>query len=346
MGRTRSLYGASLVAISLVVAAACGVARADEVQFLNGDRLTGTILSAEGGKLKIKTAVAGEVTVELKDVRTFTTDAPVELRTKSGDRITAPAAASDQAGQVTVQPAAAAQPQAVPLTDLKYLNFSEAWTGALLVGAQFARGNTFSDQANVAFDVARRTEQDRWTFTGAYNFGRQRDPATGNRSTSTDNWNLTGKYDYFFTEKFYGFGSFRYEHDRIADLDYRLIPGVGVGYLWADRPDLKFDTEAGLAYVYDRFGSGETDENLSARLAYHLKKNLSGDKVTLFHNLEFYPSLEDIRDVLVVTDAGVRASLTPRMFAEYKIEYRYDATPAEGFDHNDLRHIVGVGWKF
>jgi hypothetical protein len=42
----------------------------------------------------------------------------------------------------------------------------------------------------------------------------------------------------------------------------------------------------------------------------------------------------------------VRTAITERMFAEYKLEYRYDATPAEGFDHTDLRHVVGVGWKF
>ena len=44
-------------------------ARADEVLFNNGDRLSGTVLSVEGGKMKLKTAVAGEITVDLKDVK-------------------------------------------------------------------------------------------------------------------------------------------------------------------------------------------------------------------------------------------------------------------------------------
>ena len=34
------------------------------------------------------------------------------------------------------------------------------------------------------------------------------------------------------------------------------------------------------------------------------------------------------------------------MFAEYKLEFRYDSTPAVGASRSDLRHIVGVGWKF
>ncbi len=48
-----------LLALSLVLA--CRAA-ADEIQFLNGDRLTGKIVSAEGGKLTIKTEGAGDVT--------------------------------------------------------------------------------------------------------------------------------------------------------------------------------------------------------------------------------------------------------------------------------------------
>src|SRR4029453_15933830 len=138
------------------------------------------------------------------------------------------------------------------------------------------------------------------------NFGRQRDPDTGDKSTSVDNFYLTGKYDYFFTEKVYGFTALRYEHDRIAALDKRIIPGVGVGYQWFDTPDFKFDTEVGLAFVHEEFEDGDTNDALSARLAYHLKKNLWDEKVQLFHNFEFYPSLQRIDDILIITDAGIR----------------------------------------
>src|SRR5437016_5972143 len=55
-------------------------ASADEVIFKNGDRLTGTIKSVSGGKLTIDSKVAGTVSVDLKDVQTFSTDASVQLK--------------------------------------------------------------------------------------------------------------------------------------------------------------------------------------------------------------------------------------------------------------------------
>jgi len=295
--------------------------------------------------MKIKTAVAGEIEVKAEDVKTFTTDAPVEFRTKDGEKFTG-AAKGDQPGVVSVTPTGATAPKPVKIAGVKYLNFNESWRGAVIAGAMFARGNTYADQANIAFDLGRRTEIDRWTFTGGYNFGRQREPGTGDKTTTTDNWFATGKYDYFITEKLYAFGAIRYEHDRIADLDYRLVPGAGLGYQWIDTGDMKFDTEAGLAYVYEKFGDGEKNEAISVRGAYHLKKNLWGERVQLFHNLELYPSLKSINDYLIVTDAGLRAAITEKMFAEYKIEFRYDSTPAENTSRSDLRHIVGIGWKF
>jgi hypothetical protein len=67
---------AAFVVLSLSVSL-----RADEVIFNNGDKLTGTVKSVAGGKLTIKTDVAGEVSVDLKDVKTFSTAESLQVRT-------------------------------------------------------------------------------------------------------------------------------------------------------------------------------------------------------------------------------------------------------------------------
>lgn len=62
--------------------APAGPVAGDEVQFLNGDRLTGKIVTATGGKLTIKTEAAGDVVVDLTKVKTFSTDQPVQVGVK------------------------------------------------------------------------------------------------------------------------------------------------------------------------------------------------------------------------------------------------------------------------
>ena len=58
-----------IYSITLIVALCAATSMADEVLFKNGDRLTGTIETMEGGKLLLSSKVAGKVTIDLKDVR-------------------------------------------------------------------------------------------------------------------------------------------------------------------------------------------------------------------------------------------------------------------------------------
>ena len=59
----------TLLALGLTLATPLSVL-ADEVIFLNGDRLTGKIVTATGGKLVLKTDAAGDVTIDLAKVKT------------------------------------------------------------------------------------------------------------------------------------------------------------------------------------------------------------------------------------------------------------------------------------
>ena len=73
----RTLSFALAIAVLLAVPLA---GAADEVIFLNSDRLTGKVVSAVGGKPVLKTEAAGDVTVDLTKVKTFSTDAPVQVQ--------------------------------------------------------------------------------------------------------------------------------------------------------------------------------------------------------------------------------------------------------------------------
>ena len=329
---------AALIMVLLTFAAATAVA--DEVRFKNGDRLTGTVTSAEGGKLKITSKVAGDVTVDLKDVDTFSTDAPAAVHLNDGSVVRDRIEAAD-AGAVRT---AGGRP--VPLSSVESINPNrDRWTGSVVAGGLVARGNSDTTSLNVNAEATRRTLKDRLSGSASYIFSRDRSPDTGDTNTTADNWSAAVKYDYFFTKKVYGFASLRAEHDRIADLDLRLTPSLGVGYQWVEKPDLNFNTEAGLAWVYEEYSDADSEEHVAARLAYHVDKKFN-ERVSLRHNLVYLPSLEDGSDFNLDTDLGLRTSLTKNMFTELKVEWKYDATPAPGADKNDQRFLLGVGWSF
>lgn len=97
--------------------------RADEVLFVNGDRLTGTITHAVGGKLTVKSDTVGVVTVDLAKVKTFSTVQPVQLHVGDKTVLSGPVSTAAD-GTVTVSMPGAAGPHVVALKDLTKIGSS------------------------------------------------------------------------------------------------------------------------------------------------------------------------------------------------------------------------------
>jgi putative salt-induced outer membrane protein YdiY len=355
---SKKIKWASL-AISMCVLASA--ARGGEVVFKNGDRITGEVIDLGGGKLKIKSAIAGDITVDLKDVATFTTDKPVELKLKDGTVVGLQAGASTQPGTIVSAPTTQPIPSnaAVPPTTApagKILSIDQfdsiisapptpAWTGSITAGATFSRGNTDTDQYHLGFDALRRYTDDRITTKGEYNLGDQKNQGDATRTTSTDNWYVQGQFDHFVSKKFYEYGNLKFEHDRIAQLYLRTSPGVGMGYQWIETPAANFSTEGGLGYTDAKYDGGMEDTYINARLAYHYDRQLTSN-TKFVHNLEYLPSMEDVKKFNIDSDAGIRVALTEQFFTEFKVEWKYDSQPASGAQQNDYRYILSLGWRF
>jgi putative salt-induced outer membrane protein YdiY len=218
------------------------------------------------------------------------------------------------------------------------------WTGFVSGNALVTTGNAETTTVGIAASAVRRAEQDRITLGAGYLYGRQRDRDTDENETTVDNIFGFAKYDYFLSKKLYVFGSARAERDRIADLDLRFTPSVGLGYQWFEGPTFNLSTEAGLAWVYEDYRHADSESYFGARLAYHADYK-PHDAILLFHNLEWIPSFEDpVGDYNLNTDAGVRATIIGKLFSEAKVEVRQDSTPAPGNEETDVRYLLSLGW--
>jgi putative salt-induced outer membrane protein YdiY len=341
----RWLTMAFLLMLGLVVPLVAPVS-GDEVIFLNGDRLSGKILTASGGKLTIKTESAGDVTVDLTKVKTFSTDEPVRVGVGEQPPVNSRVSTGPDR-QVQTSPATGAPPQPLPIGDIRTINQPPpAWTGSFALNGLLTTGNSETEQLGFRAGLSKRWPDDRLTFGVEYYFGRQKDPNSRETSTTMDYGMAFAKYDHFFTKKLYSYILTKAERDGVAELELRLAPGAGVGYQWFEGPKFNFSTEAGLAWVYENFKRTGTREFFGPRLAYAVDWT-PAQRLLLYHKLEYLPAFDDISgDYLLNIDAGVRLSVWKGFFAELRYEFRYDSTPASGRDKEDARYILGAGWSF
>jgi len=338
---TRSKFKTFCATFLLATSVGSVSALADTVTLKNGDKLTGKVTDITGGTMTFNSALAGSVKIEMENVESFQTDAPLPTQLTTGE-----AGQPVTGGSATTVTTAAGA--SVPLTQVRSVNpAGEKWTGAIIANFSLARGNTNTLDAGLQADATLRrddvTNDDRFNLGARYNYSKngRGDSAT----TSADNWLASAQYDRFWTEKLYGYANIKYEHDRIAELNYRLAPGVGLGYQWIETPKMNFSTEAGLTYVFEDYENGGQEDSISVRLAYHYDNKLS-DTVSMFHNLEYIPAIEDPGDYILTTDIGVRANLTKAMFTQAKFEWKRDSQPADDSLRNDVKFILGVGWQF
>ena len=323
--------------------------QADQVFLKNGDRLSGTIAHLTDGKLVLKSDLVGEITIPLANIQTFASESPVEVHLKDGTVLKQEVRVAE-GNQFSIEQGETLRAQTFNVEDVVSINPpakpKPKWTGSVSGAWTSTHGNTKAEAISASVNMSKRTEKDRTTVSADYAKGTQRDKETKEDETIEDWWRAKGKYDYFFSKKFFGFVDGRYEKDSVAELDRRVTVGVGGGYQWIESDDMNFSTEAGAASLYEKFDN-QTDSNseLSMQAGYYFdKKIIEGMK--FIHDLTYYPAFDRFSDYYLTTTAEVRAALVKNMFANFKVIFNYDTTPAIGQGSSDTKYLFGIGLTF
>jgi putative salt-induced outer membrane protein YdiY len=334
----------AVLAAVLLGTAAVRDASADEVILKAGDHIHGTVTSVGDGKLMLHSPSMGDVTIPLKDIQTFSTVAPIEMHLADGTVLVRQVAESDP-GTVAIVGTGVGAGQKVDVANIEDVN-PQPLTGSFAVGGTLTRGNTFTDTLDANFKLGYKMKSELVSFTGEYDYGKTKQVPTGIETTTTDRWDLDGKYEHFFSKKFYGYVEAEVTKDRIAFLDLRFTPSGGVGYQWFSPEPLGFGTEIGAAWLYENYTNGTpTREDAALKLAYHLTYDFPHYGVQLFNDVTYFPSLRSGAVYVINADIGLHAKLTKKLFAEFKVEWEFNSSPAIGALKNDERYIASLGYS-
>jgi putative salt-induced outer membrane protein YdiY len=322
---------------------------ADEVYLVNGDRVTGKVTTLADNKLTVESDLAGKLIIDLNNVTTFKTNAPVEIQLKDGTAFKKQISKAET-GRFAVEGDQNLKSQDFNVASITAINpppkEEPKWHGNISGAITSTHGNTNTLSESLSVFLTRRSEIDRTILSYDYLYGKQKNPTTGQKEVTQDQWKARGEYDYFFSKKFFGFIDARYEKDRIAELERRTTIGLGAGYQWIESDPFNFSTQAGIASRHETYTNGTpSSSQMSAQLGYHLDAKLT--KTLMFINdLTYYPSLETSGDYFLTTTGELRAKLTEMIFANFKTVFDFDSSPAQGKGKSDVKYILGIGCTF
>jgi len=316
-----------------------GVALADEVILDNGDKLTGTIVKVEGGKLTLKTDYAGSVEIQVEKIKSIVTDQPAEVKLESGEVLKGKLKTIEE-GKLAIEPSPGREAITVDWKKVIAVNPPpRKLTGNITVGGTSQSGNTDRASASIGAEAAIRSDNDRFSLRFLFNYAQEKGDETAN------NTYLSLKYDYFFTKKFYGLLALELLKDKFVDLNLRTIVGPGVGYQIWDDPTKSLSFEAGVTYFSEDHINNPHKDWAAARLAGNFRYQFF--KIITFADLiEIYPNLNHGGEYTLRNEASLISPLGAAWSLKLSNIWRRDSDPPPAIERDDITWILGLQYSF
>lgn len=282
-------------------------AYADEVYLKNGDRITGEIIEEKEKEISVKTEALGIVSIRRNSVERIV-KAGVEKLPEESKEI----------GEVI-------------------------WQREIAAGYNRTTGNTRDSQLSIGFFINRNKKHvNEITLKGDAYY------SSSNRKMNAQKWWGMARYAFSFgsAKKWYNFYRLESDHDRFADIDYRLIPSTGVGYWFYDLPEVKLLAELGVGLEHTDYRSKikDRDEAILIPRAFFEKTLFTNSKIS--QNLYLYPALEDFNEYRLRSETILAVALNKKLSLRLSLIDDYNSAPPEDTKKNDLRLMSSLAYSF
>jgi putative salt-induced outer membrane protein YdiY len=330
----------SIQDISGEPASSKGSEEPDEIILKNGMHLIGTIVSMEEKTLTVKTAYAGDLSIQWDEVEQLQSRTPLSVQVfeeeedSDGDGFR-------QTSRTTVN--ALGDKEGLSLARVRTINIPNLrYKGSFDLGGNRTKGNTDTTAVNASTNNTVWTRRHRGLLNGKYAF------ASADGDNTAKNARGTLGYDYFITKKLYS-NSYEYlEYDKFQGLDLRSTTGLGLGYQFLDTPSHSLSVSIGPAYVYEKFKETGTTKTATGAWAVDWEYDLIADRVHVYHRQKGFRDLggEGSTALRWTADQGARIEVYGNLYLKVAFEYRYNSDPEPGKKKSDEAFIWALGYAF
>jgi putative salt-induced outer membrane protein YdiY len=255
-------FSLSAMALTLLLGGASSLL-ADTVVLKNGDRLTGTALKLDGGKLTFKTPYADPIAITWDQVTSLTVDkalvlptAKTKLEVTAVERTDGNLVVTTASGPVTLAAKDVSELR-TPADQVAYEaslhpGWAHDWTGAANVSLALAKGASNTATLGAGMTAVRATRTDKTSLYANFLYSEN---ANAVPSTSANQQAGGVRYDHNLNPKLFAYGTGDFMADALQNLDLRSIVGGGVGWHASKTAKQTFDVLGGLVWTHEDYAS-------------------------------------------------------------------------------------------
>jgi putative salt-induced outer membrane protein YdiY len=323
---------------------------ADTVVLKNGDRLTGTAIKLEAGKLIFKTTYADAINISWDEVTTLSTNQPMVLTTPKGalsitavERSAEGMIVTTTSGPVTVEPSSVkvlrSPTDQKAYEDSLHPNWTHAWTGNVNVSLALAQGNSETATFNAGLVATRTTPTDK-TLLYANTIYSENSNATPSTSAKSTTGGL--RYDHNLNPRIFAFGTADFSTNELQNLDLRSILGGGFGWHPVKTSHQTLDILGGLVWTHESYSPTPTNSFAALDLGEQYTRML-GARSQFTEQAYFYPDLKNTGQYQLNVDSTINTKLGKIFSWQTTFSDRYTSFPPTGTLSNDVIVTTGLG---
>jgi putative salt-induced outer membrane protein YdiY len=215
------------------------------------------------------------------------------------------------------------------------------WERELSIGYNKSGGNTQDSQFSFRLFIHRKTDYNEFHLRGESFY------ASSNREMNAQQWRGIIRYGYSFWErKWYNFYKLEGDHDRFANINYRMVPSTGVGYWFSDRDEWKAMVEMGLGLEHTNYSdntNSDSDVVIIPRIFFE-KRIFKQSKFS--QDILFYPSMENRGEIRMHGETVLTTPLSGKLSLRLSFIEDYDSHPVEGVKKRDFKFLSSLNYAF
>lgn len=212
------------------------------------------------------------------------------------------------------------------------------WDSTVAAGYNLTDGNSSTELLKLSATTEKKVDKNETRLGAEYSYGESDSEKT------EDTGKATAKYNRLFTERDYAYGAAEALFDKIADIDYRITVGPGLGHYFIKDETKGLSVEAGPSFVTEEVG-GETDDYLALRIAERLDWKLT-DASKVWESAEYLPDAANFDKYYVNAEVGAEAALNAKLSLRLVAQDKYNSEPAPEKKSNDVSLTSSLVWKF
>lgn len=212
------------------------------------------------------------------------------------------------------------------------------WVVTALLGGNYASGNSEARAVNAGLQVKRNGGRSELAGSLFGTYGETTGRASAQALTAD------AHYQRLIAVGFFGGGRVDFDHDELADLDWRLGLTPYLGWKLWEKRRTKLTFELGPSLVREDQG-GVENSYLGSYAALKAEQRI-GSGTRLFADVSWLSESDDWESYLLTSEMGVDQKISSKVSLKFLARSVYDSMPAAGRQGHDLQLVSALGITF